>query len=68
MIRIHPESFDADPPDWSVAADVIFREEPDEDEDGGEEKKKNEDDDDTDDGYSEWVGAAVARLGHSSPL
>jgi hypothetical protein len=52
MIRIHPESFDADLPDRSVAADVTFREEPDEDEDedGDEEEKEDED---NDDGYSE---------------
>jgi hypothetical protein len=59
MSRIHPECPDSDPSDWSLAADVVLRHEPDEeegeeeDEDDGKEKEDDEDDDMTDDGYSE---------------
>jgi hypothetical protein len=54
MSRIHPECPDSDPPDRSVAANVLVREEPDEEEDdeegGGEEKEGEEE---GDEGYSE---------------
>ena len=57
MSRIHPACSDSDPPDRSVAADVLLRQEPDEEGDEEEEDegdgKEKEDDDDTDDGYSE---------------
>jgi hypothetical protein len=49
MSRIHAERLDSDTSDRSVAADVLFREEPDEEED--EEDEDNEEDDD--EGYSE---------------
>ncbi len=56
MSRIHPECSDSDPSDRSVAADLLFREEPDaeeyeeEEEDEGNGGGKEDDDDD---GYSE---------------
>ena len=55
MSRIRPANLDPEVSDRSVAADVLFREEPDEedeeeDEDDGEE---DEDDDEEYDGYSE---------------
>jgi len=54
MSRIHPECSDADPPDRSVAADALLRQEPDEEDDEEEDDGKEDDeDDDTDDGYSE---------------
>ena len=56
MSRIHPECLGSDPPDRSVAADVLLRQEPDEEEDEDEDEgdgKEDDDDDDTDDGYSE---------------
>jgi hypothetical protein len=62
MSSIHPECPDSDPPDRSVAADVLLRQEPDEEEDEEEQEdedegegddKDDDDDDDTDDGYSE---------------
>ena len=55
MSKIHPACPDSDPPDRSVAADVLLRQEPDEEEDEGDGKEKEDDDDDdtTDDGYSE---------------
>ena len=40
MSRIHPECPNSDPPDRSVAADVLVREEPDEDDDDAEETAK----------------------------
>ena len=55
MSRICPEWPDSDPPDRSVAADVLLRQEPVEEEDEEEDDGKEEDDDDddtTDDGYS----------------
>ena len=52
MSRIHPECSEVDPPDWSVAADALLRQEPDEEEDEGD-GKEDEDDDEEDDGYSE---------------
>jgi hypothetical protein len=61
MTRIHPDRADSDPPDSSVAADVLLRQEPDEeedeeeDEDEGDGKEDADDDDTTDDGYSEWA-------------
>ncbi|HLM79579.1 MAG TPA: hypothetical protein VK302_03010 [Terriglobales bacterium] len=59
MTTIHLECPDSDPPDRSVAAEILVREEPDDDEeeeeeDEGEDNGKEDDDDDTtDDGYSE---------------
>ena len=57
MSKIRPEYLDSDPPNRSVAADVLLREEPDEEEDEEEDEgdgKEDDDDDDTaDDGYSE---------------
>jgi hypothetical protein len=57
MSRNHPEGPDSDPPDRSVAADVILRQEPDEEEDEeedeGDGKEGDDDDDEDDDGYSE---------------
>ncbi|MGB8062221.1 MAG: hypothetical protein WCF26_10025 [Candidatus Sulfotelmatobacter sp.] len=57
MRRPIPECPDSDPPDGSVAADVLFREEPDEEEDEEEDENDGKEDDDhgdeTDDGYSE---------------
>ena len=46
MSRTHSECLDSNPPDRSVAVDVILRQEPDEEED-------EEEDDDGDEGYSE---------------
>jgi len=54
MSRIHPECRNHS--DQSVAADLIFRQEPDEEEDEEDDEgegKKDEDDDREDDGYSE---------------
>jgi len=45
--RIPPECPDSDPPDRSVAADVLLRQEP------AEEEEEEEEDDKNDDGYSE---------------
>jgi hypothetical protein len=58
MSRIHSACPDSDRSDGVVAADVLFREEPDEEEDEEEEEdegdgKDDDDDDDRDDGYSE---------------
>jgi hypothetical protein len=57
MSRMHPECPDSSLPDWSVAADLLLRQEPDEEEDEkedeGDGKDDYDDDDDTDDGYSE---------------
>jgi hypothetical protein len=57
MSRIHPECADSEPPDRSVAADVLLRQEPDEEEDEeedeGDGKEDDNDDDKDDDGYSE---------------
>ena len=57
MSRIHPECSDADPPDRSVAADVLLRQEQDEEEDEedqeDDDKDKDEGDDENNDGYSE---------------
>lgn len=57
MSRIHPDCSGPDLPDYSVAADVMFRQEPDEEEDEEEDEgdgKEDDGDDDTDDnGYSE---------------
>ena len=56
MTTIHPECPDSAAPDYSVAADVLLRQEPDEEEDEEEDDHKKEDDDDdgqTDEGYSE---------------
>ena len=54
--RIRLEYLDADPSDRSVAADVLFREEPDEEEDEDNEKdddETDEEEDGDDEGYSE---------------
>ena len=58
MRRINPDCSHSDPPDRSVAADVLLRQEPDveEDEEEEEDERKQEDDDEDDvgdDGYSE---------------
>jgi divalent metal cation (Fe/Co/Zn/Cd) transporter len=53
MGRIHPECPDPDPPDRSVAADVLLRREPDEEEDEEEEGEEKEDEEEDDEGYSE---------------
>ena len=56
MSRIRLEYLDADPSDRSVAADVLFREEPDEEEDEDNEKdddETDEEEDGDDEGYSE---------------
>jgi hypothetical protein len=54
MSRIHLQCSDADLLDHSVAADFIFRQEPDEDEEEEEDdNNRKEDDDENDDGYSE---------------
>ena len=57
MSRIHPECPGSDPPDRSVVADLLLRqeldEEEDEEEDDGKDKEDVDDDDTTDDGYSE---------------
>jgi hypothetical protein len=56
MSRIHPECPDSEPPDRSVAANVLVREEPAEEEYEEEDEgdgKEDDDDDEDDDGYSE---------------
>jgi hypothetical protein len=57
MSRNHPKCHDSDGPDWSVAADILLRQEPEEEEDDEEEdegdRKEDNNDDGTDDGYSE---------------
>ena len=59
MSRINPECPDSDPPDRSVTADVLVREEPDggedeeEDEEDGDGKEDADDDNENDDGYPE---------------
>lgn len=55
MSRIHPDCADPDPPDRSVAADVLLREESDEEEDEGNDKDHGGDADTADDGYSDWA-------------
>jgi hypothetical protein len=56
MSRIHPECPGSDPPDRSVVADLLLRQEPDEEEDeeedDGKDKEDVDDDDTTDDGVS----------------
>jgi hypothetical protein len=52
MSRIHAECLDSDTSDRSVAADVLFREEPDEEEDDEDEQDEDNEEDD-DEGYSE---------------
>jgi hypothetical protein len=57
-IRTHPECPDSDPPDRSIAADILLREEPDgdeeEEEEDGERKEDGDDEnEEEDDGYSE---------------
>jgi hypothetical protein len=47
-----PENLDGELSDPSLAADVLFREEPDEEEDEGDDKE-DDDEDDEDEGYSE---------------
>ncbi|MFY9558812.1 MAG: hypothetical protein WAQ52_01135 [Terriglobales bacterium] len=56
MSRIHPERPASDPPDRSVAVDLLLRQLPKEEEDEEEEEDEGDgkdDDDTTDDGYSE---------------
>ena len=54
MSRMRPECPGSDPPDRSVAADVLVREEPDEEEEDEEENEEDKDKEkDDDDGYSE---------------
>jgi hypothetical protein len=54
MSRIHSACPDSDRSDGLVAADVLFRQEPDEEEEEDEgDGKDDDDDDDRDDGYSE---------------
>jgi len=60
MSRIYPDFPDSDASNQWLAADLLFRQDPDEEEDEDEEddeddSKQDEDDDDenTDDGYSE---------------
>ena len=54
MSRMHSECLDSDPPDRSVAVDVILRQEPDEeDEEEDDDDGKDDNDDDGDEGYSE---------------
>jgi hypothetical protein len=56
MSRKHPECADSAPPDRSLAADVLLRQEPDEEEDEEEDegnRKEDDEDEDTDEGYSE---------------
>ena len=57
MSRIRPENLDPEISDRWVAADVLFREEPDEEEDDEDEQEEdNEEEDneeDDDEGYSE---------------
>jgi hypothetical protein len=52
MSRIHPECPDSDPPDRSVAADPLLRQEPEEEEEE-DDGTEDDDDDDKSDGYSE---------------
>jgi hypothetical protein len=52
MNRIHAERLDSHTSDRSVAADVLFREEPDDEEDEEDEKDEDNEEDD-DEGYSE---------------
>ena len=52
MTTIHPECPDSAAPDYSVAADVLLRQEPDEEEDEEEDDRKEEDED-GDEGRSE---------------
>jgi len=58
MSRTHPECSNSGPFDRSLAADVLFRQEPDEEEDeeeedGNGEEDDEDDEDEDDDGYSE---------------
>jgi hypothetical protein len=57
MSRIRRECPDSDPPDRSVAADVLMRQEPydeeEEEEDEGNGKDDEDDDEENEDGYSE---------------
>jgi hypothetical protein len=52
MSGIHPENLDPEISDRSVAADVLFREEPDEEENEEDEQGEGNEEDD-DEGYSE---------------
>ena len=57
MNRRYPECHDSEPADWSVAADVCFRQEPDEEEEEDDGKQDHDDDneeeEEDDGGYSE---------------
>ena len=52
MIGINPNRLHADSSDCPVAADLLFREEPDE-EDDDDKKDDTDQDDESDEGYSE---------------
>ena len=58
MSRIHPECPDSDPPRW-VAADVLFRQEPDEEEDEEEDDDKGREDDDDEDSRRRLFGVSA---------
>jgi hypothetical protein len=60
MSRIHPDCPDSDASNQWLAADLLFRKDPDEEEDEEEEdddddgeEDEDDDDEDTDEGYSE---------------
>jgi hypothetical protein len=56
MSRISPQCFDTSLSTCSVAADILFRQEPEEEEDEEEDerdRKERDEDEDTNDGYSE---------------
>lgn len=56
MSRIRPEYLEPEISDWSVAVDVLLRQEPDEEdeeEDEGNGKDDEDDDEENEDGYSE---------------
>ena len=53
MTGIRPECPDSEPPDRSLPADVLLRQEPDEEDEEEDEGDGTGDDDDDADGYSE---------------
>jgi hypothetical protein len=53
MGRIRPENLDPEISDRSVAADVLFREEPEEEEEDEEDEQEEDNEEDDDEGYSE---------------
>ena len=70
MSRIRQENLDPEISDRSVAADVLFREEPDEEEDEERRNKDEDNEEDDDEGYSEcparlagaWVKPVLGRF------